>query len=177
MANEMSEEQREEMSLLAQKLATNPKTRKGFLRLIKTADPESVIPELDAAAEVEARFDTAIKTEREAREALETRIQDTRLEDEVLTHRRKLADSGFSEDEIKGVEESMTEMQKNHEVVGYETAARLYRQDHQSAEPSGDTVTRFKVPDTKGILENPTQWALNEADAFLKERLHPRSYI
>lgn len=125
-------------------LTSDPATREGVQRLIKQKFPTSSIPEIDAKDAVRAE----IKTERDARIALENKIR----EDEIrrrLTDQRKqvMSDHNLTEADMIEVEKMMT--RDVDPIPTYNGAALVYKASKISAlpTPSNFTPPTFEMPD------------------------------
>lgn len=125
------------------KLQGSAKTRLPTLRLMKEAYPELVVPEIDAAAPLNAE----IAQEREARLALEKRLDDEKAEREksareagyasqIERERERLRQAGYSTEGIKKIEDLM----EKENLIHYEAAEALFEKQQPKEDaliPSG----------------------------------------
>lgn len=148
-----------QMIELAKGLANDPKTRKKFLALVKEKHPDQPIPELDTQADIEKfakpYIDKLAKMEKDMLE------RDTRAR--IADRRADLKGQGFSDDDVKAIEEYMVKEQ----IPNYATAAKHYKNERILAQPTPaakDMVTRLPV-DKKTIKEagGIKNWARTEA--------------
>jgi hypothetical protein len=129
---------------LLKALTADPATREAMQRLIKQKFPSTSIPEIDAKDSVRAE----IKTERDARIALENKIR----EDEIrrrLTDQRKavMSEHNLTEADMLEVEKLMT--REVDSIPTYNGAALVYKASRQSALPTPSTFVppTFEMPD------------------------------
>ena len=104
---DLSTEQRDELALLARKLAENPKTRKQMLRLTKEVNPDMPIPEL----EIEDKTEEAMRKANERVEQMEAKLRERDAMDELNKRRAKLKEKGLvdSDEQVEQVEKVMLE--------------------------------------------------------------------
>lgn len=139
---------------LLKALNTDPATREAMQRLIKQKFPATSLPELEAKDAVRAE----IKTERDARIALENKIR----EDEIrrrLTDQRKqvMSDHSLSEADMIEVEKMMT--REVDPIPTYNGAALVYKASKVSATPTPAFIApTFEMPDKEvwagGMMSN-----------------------
>ena len=92
---DMAPEARDELALLARRLAENPATRKEFLRLTKKATPDLPIPELEIEDTVYAATNQA-----HARvEQLEQKLREKDAMEELNRRRQSLVKKGKVSDD------------------------------------------------------------------------------
>lgn len=123
-------------------MANNPATRTDYLKLIKRISPNTVIPELDAAAPIM----TALAEERSKREALEAKIQADEIRRNIQEKRAKTAkEHKLTDDQMVEVEKLMTDNQ----IPNYDTAAQFYTMQRKAAVPTTHEVFNpgIQMPD------------------------------
>ncbi len=124
-----------DIELMAQayaQIATNPETRESTLRLQKKANPQARFPEIDLKdAASAASADLQKKIDSQATELIQMRAEQ-RIRDE----RSNLAGQGFSATDIEGIEREMIEAKKTGTVLTYESAAKYYKAQKQTAVPT-----------------------------------------
>jgi len=128
----------QQISALVDVISKNPAARKLFHQAVKTARPDAVIPEVDAAQPL---LDE-IAAERKAREALEKKIADKDAAEEAARRtadfqnswerqKDRLRDEGWMDDGIAEVEK----LAQERGIVDLEAAALLHQKLHPPAEP------------------------------------------
>lgn len=134
-----SPEEIEALAMLAQGLASNPKTRNGFLRLTKTANPDTAIPEIDIPNQIGGLMAEPLKR----LEAAEAALAQRALEDRVRAQRKE---AGISEDELPAVERFMVD----NRIADHKSAKKFLDQQNRLAEPTpastGTGMRRFGAP-------------------------------
>ena len=181
----------DESQLLAQQQVTNlvdtilknPAARKVFHQAVKTAKPDTVIPEVDASNEVLA----VVAEERAARLALQKRLDDKEAADEAAQRTAKFSASWESQKNglrAEGwMDEGIAEVEKlaqERGIVDLEAAALLHQKLHPPAEPvtpNGFSMDFFQMPaeddaamkklmesrgDDEGALRSMINVALND---------------
>lgn len=133
-----SVDQIQELASLADSLAKNPKTRESFLRLTKTASPDTPIPEIDLKDQMRAYAKPLI----EKVESLENQLKVRQYEDQVHSQRNVLTEQGFRKEEVAEIEKLMLEKS----IPKHETAAEFYRMQKQTATPTPHTMTPISLP-------------------------------
>jgi len=170
----MAPEARDELALLARRLAENPATRKEFLRLTKKATPDLPIPELEIEDTVYAATNQA-----HARvEQLEQKLREKEAMEELNRRRQSLVKKGkvSDESEIEQVEKIMLE----RGITNHETAADFHKWMNEQAKPTPSTFSRNVLDDTarntlSSFWKNPQHAARDEASKALMElRRNPR---
>jgi hypothetical protein len=129
---------------LLQTLTANPKTRETIQRALKTLNPNLSIPEIDARDALSAD----IKTERDARIALENRIREEEIRRRLTDQRKAIMEKHqLSEADVLEVEKLMT--REVDAIPTYEGAALVYKASKLSAMPTPATFTppTFELPD------------------------------
>lgn len=171
---DMAPEARDELALLARRLAENPATRKEFLRLTKKATPDLPIPELEIEDTVYAATNQA-----HARvEQLERKLREKEAMEELTRRRQSLVKKGkvSDESEIEQVEKIMLE----RGITNHETAADFHKWMNEQAKPTPSTFSRNVLDDTarntlSSFWKNPQHAARDEASKALMElRRNPR---
>ena len=171
---DMAPEARDELALLARRLAENPATRKEFLRLTKKATPDLPIPELEIEDTVYAATNQA-----HARvEQLERKLREKDAMEELNRRRQSLVKKGkvSDESEIEHVEKIMLE----RGITNHETAADFHKWMNEQAKPTPSTFSRNVLDDTarntlSSFWKNPQHAARDEASKALMElRRNPR---
>jgi len=171
---DMAPEARDELALLARRLAENPATRKEFLRLTKKATPDLPIPELEIEDTVYAATNQA-----HARvEQLERKLREKEAIEELNRRRQSLVKKGkvSDESEIEQVEKIMLE----RGITNHETAADFHKWMNEQAKPTPSTFSRNVLDDTarntlSSFWKNPQHAARDEASKALMElRRNPR---
>jgi len=171
---DMAPEARDELALLARRLAENPATRKEFLRLTKKATPDLPIPELEIEDTVYAATNQA-----HARvEQLERKLREKDAMEELNRRRQSLVKKGkvSDESEIEQVEKIMLE----RGITNHETAADFHKWMNEQAKPTPSTFSRNVLDDTarntlSSFWKNPQHAARDEASKALMElRRNPR---
>jgi hypothetical protein len=133
-----SVDQIQELASLADSLAKNPKTRESFLRLTKTASPDTPIPEIDLKDQMRAYAKPLI----DKVASLEQQMQSRQWEDKVTSKRNVLFEQGFKKEEVDQIEKMMLEKQ----IPSHETAAEFFRMQKQTATPTPHTMTPISLP-------------------------------
>lgn len=155
----------EALAELAESLASNPKTRRGFLSLTKQANPEAAIPEIDIPNHIGSLM--AAPLERIA--SIEKANEDRRIRDDIEAKRRSL---GLSNEEIEAVEKVMVE----HKIADHATAKRFMDMQNKQAEPTAASsqagMRRFGIPvvaDMEKFKGDPKQHTYSQAYAVIDE--------
>ena len=156
----LTSDARDELAALAKALAENPKTRKEFLKLTKTAHPDLPVPEI----EIEEQTNRAISAQEAKIAALEARLREKEAKEELSRRRNTLKEKGFAEndDDIKMIEKSIN----NHE-----TAAQYIMQEKQLDRPTpvfnGSTI--INKMGVQNFLKNPVAAAREQAAQAFNE--------
>lgn len=165
----LSQEARDELAALAQRLADNPKTRKDFLRMTKQVNPDLPIPEL----EIEEKTNSALEQMRQENEAIRAKLQAKEAQEMLDKRRQQLVKKGLvdNEDEIDAVEKLMLEKK----IADHETAAQYHQWMKQAAvpTPSGYQPSAVKNFDLNRFWKNPATAAREEAVKALNEVRKP----
>jgi hypothetical protein len=155
-----SVDQIQELAALADSLAKNPKTRESFLRLTKTASPDTPIPEIDLKDQINSMAKPLVDKVSD----LEKKLIEKQVQDNIYAKRNSLFEQGFKKDEVDSIEKLMVEKQ----IPSYETAADFFRLQKQSAPPTPASITPVSLPTgaMDGMKQGQSglnQWARGEA--------------
>jgi len=170
-----SVDQIQELAALADSLTKNPKTRESFLRLAKTASPETPIPEIDIKDQVRAMAQPLV----EKVASLERELLTRKVEDNIINHRSGLYEKGFKKDEVTQIEQLMIDKQ----IPSHETAAEFYRMQKQTATPTPSTMTPITLPTNvmesmkNGGQAGMNQWARGEAYSIISDLKAGRTLV
>lgn len=153
------------LALLAKGLSQNQATRDEFLRLTKTANPELNIPEVDIPLKMQGMIDA----ERKQREALEAKIREQEVRDQIKERREALMkDKKLSFEQVQEVEKLMTDKG----IVNHDTAAEFYMSQQKVAAPTpsvGFGVNTVPKIDAKDFGGSIAQWSRNEAANLISD--------
>lgn len=171
---DLSSDARDELALLARRLAENPATRKDFLRLTKKANPDLPIPEL----EIEDSVYHHTQQSNARVEQLEAKLREKEALDELSRRREALMKKGKISDEaeIEQIEKIMLEKG----ITNHETAADYHRWMRESAAPTPTSFNRNVMDTTarstlSAFWKNPQGAARDEASkAMMELRKNPR---
>jgi hypothetical protein len=139
---------------LLKALNTDPATREAMQRLIKQKFPATSLPELEAKDAVRAE----IKTERDARIALENKIREDEIRRRLTDQRKAIMDKhDLTEADVLEVEKLMT--REVDPIPTYEGAALVYKASKVSATPTRAFIApTFEMPDKEvwagGMMSN-----------------------
>jgi hypothetical protein len=134
---------------LASTLATNPKTRNGFLQLTKTANPDTAIPEIDIPQQLSSHFKPHLDRLAELEKAHQQRELQAKIEE---GRKKALQVKGMNENDLPALEKMMVEKQ----LVSHETAAEFLMASRKAAEPTPAAFhqqRKFTVPSTPDLKE------------------------
>jgi len=158
-----------DLAALAKGLSENPKTRQNFLGLMKAADPNLSIPEID----IPSRIAGATKPYIDKLEAMEKAQAERDMRDRINERRQSLVkNKGISESEISEVEKLMVEKG----IQSHETAADFYLSQKSAAQPTPSTFSQPSIPrpDLKKMGLNINQWSRNEATSAIADIIKNR---
>lgn len=172
---DLPQETRDELALLARDLSESPETRKDFLRLAKMKRPNMPVPEL----EIDERI---AKTETEAAtriQQLENKLSERDMRDELQRRRNLLLAEGkaANSEEVEAIEKLMLEKG----ITSHETAADYHKWMQQAATPTPARYNRnvldASAKDTLNkYWKNPVTAAREQAANALDEiRKNPRA--
>jgi hypothetical protein len=163
-----SVEEIQALAELASSLASDPKTRMGFLQLTKAVNPTTSIPEIDIPASLRKQFEEPLKK----LDALEKRQAEQDMERKIEAARRKLMrDKNVTEDEMPAIEKLMVEKG----IANHETAIDHLRMSQRAAEPTAASaaqgIRRFEKPtiDLKAFNGDQKAWSYANAYAAIDE--------
>ena len=167
----LSPEARDELALLAQKLADNPETRKDFLRMTKKVNPDLPIPELEIEDKTTSYIEKleAKLSEREAKDREQEAVRD------LESRRMKLMKKGLIKDESEIEEVEKVMLEKG--ITNHEAAAEYWQWMKQAAAPTpmGYNPNAINKFDLSKYWKNPQAGARDEAAKALNElRKNPR---
>lgn len=124
--------------VLLDKLAADPKRRAKILHLVKEAIPNISIPELDAAAPLQAelaelrkQIDDEKAARAKEREEAEKRAQVDDAESMIRKGRKMLKDQGYTKEGIEQIEKLMEE----RGIIDYEAASALWEKSNPKDMP------------------------------------------
>lgn len=147
-----------DLAALAKGLSENPRTRQNFLGLMKAADPNLSIPEID----IPSRIGAATKPYIDKLDAMEKKEAEREMRERIKERRQALVkNKGIAESEIPEIEKLMVEKG----IQNHNTAAEYYLSQKQSAAPTPSTFSQPSIPrpDLKKMGLNINQWSRNEA--------------
>jgi len=160
-----SAEEIEALATLAQNLASNPKTRQGFLHLTKTANPDTAIPEVDIPNHIGTLLGPTLKRLDEA----EKRFAEIELRDRIEAQRKE---AGISKADLPAVEKLMVE----HRIADHKTAKQFMDMQNKAAEPTPAAtvqgVRRFgapAMPDLTSVQGDMKAWSFGKAYEVINE--------
>lgn len=165
---------RDELALLARELSDSPDTRKAFLALARKKRPDMPMPELD----IDDRLSASEKASSERIATLEGKLAEKDMRAELQRRRDAIKASGkaSSDADIEAIEKLMLEKG----IQSHDTAADYFDWMKQAAAPTPvaynrnvfDTDTRDKM---KPYWKNSVTAARDEAQrAFTDFRKNPR---
>lgn len=157
------------LASLALDLSSNAKTRDGFLRLTKAANPSAHIPEVDIPAQMMGQF----KPHLDRLEQLEKQASDRAMQDRIKDQRREALRSvkGVTRDDLPAIEKLMVE----RGIPDHKTAAEFYALQNKAAEPTpgamqaNRTLGAPKMPDLKEFGGNMQAWSRRAAHDAIDE--------
>lgn len=155
-----------ELLKLAKKALGDPKTRMTQLRILKTAEPSTPIPELDQEDRIQSALAPIVEENKKLRADIDKR--DTL--DGIKEKRNVLKGDKFklNDEQISAVEKIMVEKK----IGDHETAAEFFLANSRVATPSvapRSWDTSATVPVTDGLKKDPAQWARQTAAAVIDE--------
>ena len=162
-----SVDQIQHLAVLADTLQNNPKTREQFLRLAKSASPQTPIPEIDLKDQMTAYAKPLI----DKVNSLEQQLTSRQHVDTVLNKRNDLYEKGYNKTEVEQIEKLMLEKHIPH----HETAAEFFRMQKQTATPTPSTMTPITLPTSvvdshkNGGQIGMNQWSRNEAYSAISD--------
>lgn len=164
MPDEYDDETLKELGKLAVKLASNKKTRRGFIKAVKEIEPDRQFPDQDVQ-DLREEMEERMTRDREERET-------AAMAERLAAQRAGLGDR-FSEEQIKEIE---TKVMPKYGLSDYEAAATIYGADlapavptNQQPRPSGS----WELPDLPGLKEDPAKAARDHAYRVIDELRTP----
>lgn len=161
-----------DLAAVTMKLGNNQKTRKGFLGLMKEADPSLPIPEIDEVKAVHAEF--AKRDEEIA--ALKRERQEEKFSATLAKQKDEAKrEYGLSDEDMKKMEEMMT---KGELPVDYRFAPKLYKMQIEATTPTNygtggygplDINGAMKENGMEGLMDDPDNWSLKTAHGMIEE--------
>ncbi len=155
--------------VLLDKLGSNPKTRGRVLELMKEANPDLVIPELDAAKpfidkldKTQKELDDLKKQLADDAKAREEHKRNSEVDGRIESGRALLRKLGYNDDGIKGVEEVM----QKRGLADYEAAEAYFERENKA--DSGSPFVPGDYGRGSGLFDPP------EGNPWL-DALKPRS--
>lgn len=166
-----STEEIEALATLAESIGSNPKTRMQFQRLLKQANPNISVPEV----EIEDRIQAAVKPHVDELERLKARDAQSDAQAAANALYENLRDDGLVKNRT-----GFGDLVKYANEHGFQTtdgglrmAAQHRRAEQESAEPTPQTAAgAFDINDratNKDLMANPAAWARNTALSALDE--------
>jgi hypothetical protein len=156
---------KDELAGLALALSGNEKTRKRFLGIVKEAAPDTPIPELEAAAAVDAvRKEYDEKLGKVANE-----FRDYRLQNELGARKKAVIEKyGLDDAAMQKMEEMMG---KKELPADYDWAARLYQQQIEPVTPNYGTSGYGPVdlPTDETLMADPDRWSQSSAHQIIDD--------
>lgn len=164
---------REGLAKLALDLAGNPKTRKSFLNLAKEVRPNTPIPEVDTAKEIDERFSKEV----EARTKFEAEQRDRWLKEDLVRQKNEVKTKHELSDESFGKMEEM--MKKGELPADYKWAAPLFKAQNEPAAPTNYGSSGYQGPLSlqthakalDGLMENEVEWSQKTAHSMIDDML------
>lgn len=148
---------------ITRELLSKEATRVPTLRLLKEANPNLQIAELDHIDRVQAAMAPGLKKVEEA---------EKRLAEREAAYQAREERDGLVQRGIVGREQfpDVEKFQAERQIGKFADAAELYALQHRAAEPrSAPMGGPFTLPGTKELFENRTQWARKVAHQVLNE--------
>jgi hypothetical protein len=163
-----------DLGQLAYELGHDPKTRKEFGKLVKTAKPDS--PHARAFADVDLEDKFAAFEEKQAKKELEAQQQAylanmNRQRQNLLTGGADGKGPKYAEDEVKKIEKFMEE----NGITNYAHGAVLYANENPPLSPPDNDPPpnmhgdRWTIPDFEKFKDDPDGAARNVAYGVIKE--------
>lgn len=138
-------------------LLSNPETRRDVQLALKKANPKLSIPEIDAAAPVNARLDELAAENKKLQQDILTDRVTRRLNEERAAIKTKYR---LDDSDVLEVEKLMTD--KEHPISSYDAAARVHVASKITATPTAHAIKRtvFEMPEKdvwSGGIGNPAK--------------------
>lgn len=153
MANleDLTPEMRDELAKLALQVSENKETRAEFLRMTAKVTGNH-IPEIA----IEDKIQQAREKDAERIKALEDKLAEKEIRDEVESKRRSLIAKGKVKDETELAEVEKLMLEKK--IVDHETAADYWSMSRESAKPTPATAFSMNVMDKTAREELSKFW-------------------
>jgi hypothetical protein len=136
----------QQLAGLSAQLASDPATRKEFLRLTKKVRPDVQFAELD----IEDQREADRKATDDKIEALQKKLEDQQLQSRVKEQRDALRAKGMSDEDITEVEKTMME----NGIADHGRAAEFMKFMKQSAEPTTPAAPVDNRPFRGGSIQD-----------------------
>ena len=149
---------RAQIADLVEPIYNDPQLSREAKALIKKKYPNLQIPDYDIRNEIDRRFEE----EKKAREDQEAALKQKRLNDEIVSTRKRVQqDYGFTDDAMKRLEDLMID----RNIGDYEAGAMLLAsKEPKASEPTHDTYrwNHDRQEGFKEIAADPEGWARNQ---------------
>lgn len=168
----LSDDQIADLAALSLKVGGNKDTRSGFLGLVKKAEPNLPIPEVDTAAAFEAELAKRDKKIEQMEKAQQDRDFNAALASQKAEARTK---HGLSDDDMTRMEEMM---KKGELPADYRFAPALYKQQTESTVPTNygssgygpfDLNRAAQEKGFEGLMDDPDNWAVRTAHQMIDD--------
>jgi len=163
-----SVEEIQALAELANGLASDPKTRSGFLHLTKIANPTTSIPEIDIPAGLQKQFQPYL----EKLDALTKAQEQRELRDRIESSRKDIIAKGVAPGDVQAIEKLMVEKG----IANHDTAVEHYRMQQRAAEPTPASTAfgarKFEkptLPDMKQFNGDPKAYTYATAYGVIDE--------
>ena len=165
----MSPEAIADLAMLAKGLSDNPKTRGSFLNLMKAADPNLSIPEVD----IPARINAGVQPHLDRLQKLENNANERAIRDTIRERRAEIVKTkGVKEEDIPAIEKLMVDKG----IQSHETAAEFFIAQQKSAAPTPSSFSQPAIPrpDMKSMGGNINAWARGQATEAIADLIKGR---
>ena len=163
-----SVEEIQALAELANGLASDPKTRQGFLHLTKVANPATNIPEIDIPAALQRQFAEPLAK----LDALQKAHEAREMKDRIEASRRDIIAKGVSASDVPAIEKLMVEKG----IANHETAVEFFQQQQRAAAPTPAStysgirrLEQPKMPDLKQFAGDPKAFTYGTAYSVIDE--------
>ncbi len=164
--NGLDEKTRDELAALALQLSSDPKTRKTFLKTVKTALPATAIPEVDSE---NALTEELAKRDKEIEE-LKNGFTQYKLQNDLSAARGQAKEKfGLSDEDVGKMEKMMQEKQL---PADYNWAGQLYKAQTEQATPTNFGSGGWgpaEMPADEGLMADENKWSLKTAHSLVDE--------
>lgn len=150
---------------LIHKLAGDPKHRKEVLKLLKVADPDLVIPELDLADRMQEEIDARVKPTTDTLDGLR---KDVTALTAAISRDRFKSQHGLNDEELVDVETLAKEHKIGDGAFAVETW-RMRRDVLGTPRTTGMQSVEMTKEERKELLTKPKSWAMKKANQVLRE--------